>query len=111
MSSTFKLNRTCPTCGCKVSDKSKTGYCTHHRPRTGENNPFFGKHHNFSEEKREEIRKKISALTFDEFNVTASLGAFNNKDGKLETIKAISLSDELLYKAKNSGKNKTETNM
>ena len=60
MSSTFKLNRTCPTCGCKVSDKSKTGYCTHHRPRTGENNPFFGKHHNFSEEKREEIRKKIS---------------------------------------------------
>ena len=59
----------------------------------------------------EEIRKKISALTFDEFNVTASLGAFNNKDDKLETIKAISLSDELLYKAKNSGKNKTETNM
>lgn len=45
MSDTYKLNRTCPTCGKRISDKNKSGYCNRHRDRTGSNNPFYGKTH------------------------------------------------------------------
>lgn len=45
MSHTYKLNRTCPTCGKSISDKNKSGYCNRHRDRTGTNNPFYGKTH------------------------------------------------------------------
>ena len=45
MSITYKLNRTCPTCGIRISDKNKSGFCNKHRDRTGINNPFFGKTH------------------------------------------------------------------
>lgn len=55
-----KERKHCPICGKELLLKNKTGYCNQHRPRTGENNSFFGKHHNFSEEKKEEIRKKLS---------------------------------------------------
>lgn len=58
----------------------------------------------------ESIRVKVGDLQFDGFKVTASFGAFDNRNDKLETIKSISFADELLYKAKNNGKNKTETN-
>lgn len=45
MSLTYKLNKHCPKCGCRISDKNKSGYCNLHRDRTGINNPFYGKHH------------------------------------------------------------------
>ena len=38
-----------------------------------------------------DYKRAISDLTFDEFKVTASLGAFDNKVDKLETIKAIKI--------------------
>lgn len=45
MGKTYKLMRTCPTCGAKVSDQNKSGFCNRHRDRTGANNSFFGKKH------------------------------------------------------------------
>lgn len=43
MSATYRLNKLCPVCGKRLSDKNKSGYCNIHRDRTGENNPFFRK--------------------------------------------------------------------
>lgn len=45
MSDTYKLNRHCPTCGKRISDKNKSGYCNKHRDRSGSSNPFYGKNH------------------------------------------------------------------
>lgn len=56
MSHTYKLNRTCPTCGRSISDKNKSGYCNRHRDRTGPNNPFYGKTH--SQETINSIKEK-----------------------------------------------------
>ena len=56
MSHTYKLNRTCPTCGKSISDKNKSGYCNRHRDRTGTNNPFYGKTH--SQETINSIKEK-----------------------------------------------------
>lgn len=56
MSNTYKLNRTCPTCGKSISDKNKSGYCNRHRDRTGTNNPFYGKTH--SQETINSIKEK-----------------------------------------------------
>ena len=54
-----KLNRHCPVCGVPVSDGSKTGYCARHVPRTGANNPFYGKHHKpLTEEQRKHFADK-----------------------------------------------------
>ena len=41
MSLTYKLNRICPVCGTKISDKNKSGFCNRHRDRTGKNNSFL----------------------------------------------------------------------
>jgi len=41
-----KLNKRCKTCGKLLQDMNKTGFCNHHRDRTGENNSFYGKTHN-----------------------------------------------------------------
>lgn len=38
-----KEHKHCPICGKVLTLKNKTGYCNHHRPRSGENNPFFWK--------------------------------------------------------------------
>ena len=43
MSNSYKLNRTCPKCGCRISDKNKSGYCNKHRDRSGPNNPMYGR--------------------------------------------------------------------
>lgn len=51
-----KEHKHCPICGKVLTLKNKTGYCNHHRPRSGENNPFFGKHHT-------EENKKHFAIT------------------------------------------------
>lgn len=56
MSDTYKLNRTCPTCGKRISDKNKSGYCNRHRDRTGSNNPFYGKTH--SQETIDSLKEK-----------------------------------------------------
>ena len=61
MSITYKLNRTCPTCGVRISDKNKSGFCKKHLDRTGENNPFFGKTH--SKETREILKIKCKEAT------------------------------------------------
>lgn len=58
MSDTYKLNRTCPTCGKRISDKNKSGYCNRHRDRTGSNNPFYGKTH--SQETINSLKEKCS---------------------------------------------------
>lgn len=41
----YRLNKICPICGKLLMDKNKTGFCNIHFPRSGKNNPFFGKHH------------------------------------------------------------------
>lgn len=64
MSITYKMKRVCPTCGAKVSDQNKSGFCNRHRDRTGANNPFFGKKHSQetldrAREKKKEAAKKL----------------------------------------------------
>ena len=61
MSHTYKLNRTCPTCGKSISDKNKSGYCNRHRDRTGTNNTFYGKTH--SQETINSIKEKSIGIT------------------------------------------------
>lgn len=58
---TYKLNKKCKVCGCKLLDSNKTGYCGKHRPRTGKDNPFYEKHH--SNETKEHFRKTSSEST------------------------------------------------
>lgn len=58
----------------------------------------------------EQIRNEIADLVIDNIKVTVSLGAFENKDS-LDAAKLINEADELLYTAKNSGKNKTVCNI
>ena len=58
------MKRVCPTCGAKVSDQNKSGFCNRHRDRTGANNPFFGKKHSQetldrAREKKKEATKKL----------------------------------------------------
>ena len=40
-----RIPRYCATCGALLSKDNKSGYCAHHRDRTGPNNPFYGKTH------------------------------------------------------------------
>jgi len=40
-----KLNKKCAKCGVPILDRNKSGFCNHHRDRTGKNNPFFGHKH------------------------------------------------------------------
>lgn len=54
----FNLLPTCKTCNVILPKWNKTGYCNLHRNCSGENNPFFGKHH--SEETKENFRKSSS---------------------------------------------------
>lgn len=39
----FSDGRTCPICGAHIINSSKTGYCNSHRPRSGPDNPMYGK--------------------------------------------------------------------
>lgn len=57
MSVSYKLNRVCATCNKQISDQNKSGFCNSHRPRSGENNPFFGHTH---KPISDETRKKLS---------------------------------------------------
>lgn len=41
----FMENKKCKICGIELNRKNKSGFCVKHIPRTGENNPFFGKKH------------------------------------------------------------------
>ena len=50
--------RYCPTCNKLVSKNNKSGFCNSHRPRSGKDNPFYGKKH--SKELIDQIRKKNS---------------------------------------------------
>lgn len=61
MSDTYKLNRICPTCGKRISDKNKSGYCNRHRDRTGSNNPFYGKTH--SQETINSLKEKCKIVS------------------------------------------------
>ncbi len=45
MSASYKLNKKCGKCKTKLLDKNKSGFCNHHRDRTGKNNSFYGKKH------------------------------------------------------------------
>lgn len=65
MSNTYKLNRTCPTCGKSISDKNKSGYCNIHRDRTGQNNPFYGKTH--SKDTMDRIKEKSKQTMIDKW--------------------------------------------
>jgi G:T-mismatch repair DNA endonuclease (very short patch repair protein) len=67
MSNNFRLNRKCPICGFKVSDKNKSGFCNKHRDRTGINNPFYGKTHDRTmiENTKKKLRKISKALWKD----------------------------------------------
>lgn len=57
----YKLYKHCPICNKLLQDKNKTGFCNKHRPRSGENNPFFGKHH--SQETLKQIKIHTSEAT------------------------------------------------
>ena len=61
MPTTYKLGKTCKTCGKKLSDLNKSGFCNIHRDRTGANNPFFGKHH--SKETLDKAKEKCRAAS------------------------------------------------
>ena len=51
----------CKKCGCTLDKPRKDGICLNCRPRTGKNNPFFGKHH--STETKEHLQKTSSVAT------------------------------------------------
>lgn len=61
MDSHYNLGKKCKKCGKPIINKSKTGYCNHHRDRTGKNNPFYGKKH--SKESLEKSKKNRSAAS------------------------------------------------
>lgn len=54
--------RYCPVCGSKLSKNNKTGYCNHHRDRTGIHNPFYGKTHSEKTKKRLQASSKIASI-------------------------------------------------
>ena len=62
-----KPRKHCAVCGKELCRINKTGYCREHRPRTGENNPFFGKHHSpeFIEQDRIRSRESTKRLWQD----------------------------------------------
>lgn len=57
----MKEKRYCKVCGKELSRKNKTGYCSIHLPRTGENNPFYGKTH--SKKTKEILKNKCAEAT------------------------------------------------
>jgi len=57
----FGLISVCRVCGCRVSKKSKKGYCNKCRPRSGEDNPFYGKTH--SQDTINKIKEKNSKIS------------------------------------------------
>lgn len=61
MKSHFNLGRKCKKCGKSIMNNSKTGYCNHHRDRTGKNNPFYGKRH--KRETIEKAKRKLSKIS------------------------------------------------
>lgn len=55
------LPRYCETCNSTLGRYNKTGFCTHHRDRCGENNSFYGKVHPLKGIPRSDVDKeKIS---------------------------------------------------
>lgn len=62
---TYKLGKRCPICGKYLQDSNKSGFCNIHRPRTGENNPFYGKHH--TKETLEKIKKRTSIASVEKW--------------------------------------------
>ena len=54
----MKEVKKCKICGKILSDRNKSGYCISHLPRSGANNPFFGKKH--KKEVIEKMKKKCS---------------------------------------------------
>lgn len=48
----------CKICGKELGENNKTGYCCVHRPRTGANNPFYGRKH--KKETIEALKNKCS---------------------------------------------------
>lgn len=57
----YKLNKKCKKCGRPIIDKNKSGFCNHHRDRTGKNNPFYGKKH--KRETIEKAKRKLSKIS------------------------------------------------
>ena len=51
----------CKVCGKLLYNGNKSGYCVKHLPRTGKNNPFYGKTH--SKEVREVLSSKCAEAT------------------------------------------------
>ena len=51
----------CKVCGKELNRHNKSGYCVEHLPRTGENNPFFGKTH--KKETVELLKQKCAEAT------------------------------------------------
>ena len=51
----FDLIKRCLVCGKVLLKNNKSGYCNSHRNRTGENNPFYGKHH--SDKTKKELQE------------------------------------------------------
>lgn len=51
----------CKVCGKELERHNKSGYCVAHLPRTGENNPFFGKTH--KKETVELLKQKCAEAT------------------------------------------------
>jgi len=59
--SKYKLNKKCKKCGARLLDKNKTGFCNHHRDRTGKNNSFYGKRH--TKESIDKMKIKTSIVS------------------------------------------------
>lgn len=55
------MTKYCLTCGKEIGDKNKRGYCIKHYPRTGADNPFYGKTH--TKEVREILKVKCAEGT------------------------------------------------
>lgn len=61
MNSHKNLGKKCQKCGINLLNWNKSGFCNHHRDRTGKNNPFYGKRH--KRETIEKAKKKLSEIS------------------------------------------------
>jgi len=60
------MKKYCSVCGKELCKKNKSGFCVKHLPRSGKNNPFYGKKH--SKDTIDKIKKKISQVSKEKWN-------------------------------------------
>lgn len=129
----FNLHKVCSVCGKRVSKRSKKGFCNKCRPRSGEDNPFYGKTHTTEtvdrikvttskkskelwqdQEYRDRIKRTTTGLKrSDEFKETQRLNAIKQfEDTEQRDIRSVRMKkswvDGCIPKAENYNINRSK---